>query len=193
MATFPCPDCKKTISETAECCPKCGRKISTDDVAKWKEEVALTKKKTKKIGIIFAAIFAIFLVIGLLFSNNNTHKKTSSIDQIIEKIESTMSDFKDVDIYVSSEDDNIICIDVTIDGTANGIAALKLAGSSGDWSSWDKLTASSANLCKTIKQNVNEMGHDEIHVLYNIKNDKNKDNIFYSSLDGTEIYNTKID
>lgn len=192
MAMFPCPDCKKPISLNADHCPKCGRTIKPEDIKKWKEKSEKSKKKGKKFGIILG-LFLITITIISVFNSNTNNKKTSSIDQIIENIESMMSDFKNIDIYVSSEDDHIICVDVTIDGTANGIAALKLVGPSGDWSSWDKLTTSAANLCKTIKQNVDDMGHDEIHVMYSIKNDKNKGNIFYSSLDGSEIYNTKND
>lgn len=189
MAMFPCPDCKKIISENAERCPKCGRVINPDDVKKWQEDSKKSKEKGKKLGIIMGLFIIIITVIGVFIPKN----KTVPINQVLSKIESTMDDFKDVNVYISSEDDHIICVDVTIDGTANGIAALKLIGTSGNWESWDKLTDSFNNLSKIAKQSINEMGHKEMHVLYNIKNDKNADNIFYSSLDGTEVYNVKND
>lgn len=189
MATFLCPDCKKVISQNAKECPKCGRVITSNDVNKWKEESEKSRKMGRKIGIILGVLIIAIAIINILIPKN----KSVTLNQVISEIESTMSDFKDVDVYISKDDNRIICVDVTIDGTADGIAALKLIGASGDWSAWDKLTTSATNLCNTIKQSVDEMGHKEMHVLYSIKNDKNKDNIFYSSLDGAEIYNTKND
>lgn len=189
MAMFPCPDCRKAISKNAEKCPKCGRIIKPEDVTKWREESEKSKKKGRKIGIILGAFIIFIAVINSFIPKN----KPASINQVISKVETIMSDFEDVSVYISSEDDNILCVDVTIEGTANGISALKLLGLSGNWESWDKLTTSSSNLCKTIKKNVDDMGHKEMHVLYSIKNDINKDNIFYSALDGTEIYNIKDD
>lgn len=189
MAMFPCPDCGKSISESAEKCSKCGRIISQTDIDTWKKQSAKSKRKAKNIGLILIVIMAAIAIVEVLIPKN----KPASLDKVFSSIESTMSDFKDVDIYISAEDDHIICVDVTIDGTANGIAALKLIGSSGDWRSWDQLTSSSANLCKNIKQSVDDMGHNEMHVLYSIKNDENTENIFYSALDGSEIYNIKSD
>ena len=38
MARIPCPECKKQISDTAESCPKCGHKLTSEEVAKIKKE-----------------------------------------------------------------------------------------------------------------------------------------------------------
>lgn len=192
MALIPCPDCKKMISENAEKCPKCGRIIMPEDVDKWRNENEERKRKKKKLMPFFVAgivlIFAISALTDLLFPS-----KPASTEDVLTKVKEIVSEIKDVEVYQNDEDPRIICVDQTIDGTAAGIAALKLIGPSGDWSAWDKLTESSTDLCRVIKNNVDDMGRDDLHIVYSIKNDLNADNIFFSVMDGSVIYNAKND
>lgn len=66
MAMIQCPDCKKAISENAETCPKCGRKITPNDIAKWKEERERAKKNGKILGVGLCIIVIAFSLISAI-------------------------------------------------------------------------------------------------------------------------------
>lgn len=82
VAMFQCPDCKKLISENAETCPKCGRKVVPEDVLKWEEANERSKKAGKKIGIGVGIFIVALAVIGTVFGPSDSGKKTAPIQTI---------------------------------------------------------------------------------------------------------------
>ncbi len=66
MALIICPECKKRISETAETCPKCGLKLSRDEVDKIKMKAKDLKNKVL-IGTL--AVFALLALFGIFSSD----------------------------------------------------------------------------------------------------------------------------
>ncbi|MEI6847280.1 MAG: hypothetical protein WCK32_04460 [Chlorobiaceae bacterium] len=62
MALITCPDCKKRFSETADCCPKCGCKLTLVQV----NDIRTREKKRKKIAYILCSVLAIIFMITSL-------------------------------------------------------------------------------------------------------------------------------
>jgi len=65
MAMIKCPECKKQISEDANSCPNCGKKLTPEKIVIIKEEEDKTKKYTA-IGCL--AIIGILVIAGIIGS-----------------------------------------------------------------------------------------------------------------------------
>ena len=70
MALFSCPECKKQISETGECCPHCGYRFSSGETTKLKGK----EQKTKVIAF-FVLIIIIIILFRLCSGGNNPEPK----------------------------------------------------------------------------------------------------------------------
>lgn len=72
MPTINCPDCKKSISDSATVCPKCGRNITAEDVERG-------KKINKNSQIAAVAIVGVFLLLFAFcsFKGNSAPKDVS--------------------------------------------------------------------------------------------------------------------
>lgn len=66
MSMFPCPECKKNISDTASSCPKCGHPVSSEEIDRAKEVRLASQKQAKKVGIGCGTIIAVLWIIGTI-------------------------------------------------------------------------------------------------------------------------------
>lgn len=71
MATIPCPDCKKNVSENADTCPKCGAPITPEYVI----EAKAKQKKTASGCLIF---FLIVFALGFIGKNCSSDKDVNT-------------------------------------------------------------------------------------------------------------------
>lgn len=186
MALFQCPDCKKPISENAENCPKCGRKIAPEDIMKWKEASERSKKTGKRVGLAVGLFIIAFAIIGTVFGPSSSGKKAASIQAIADSIEKTVDGFDGHEISTDKEL-NLITVDVWNDGLASSIATLKSSGLS-DAAMWNELKESFVKLCNSMVGVCKASGRDDISVALNIKNDINKDNTLLSVFNGVVVY-----
>ena len=91
MALIGCPDCSKQISDTADCCPNCGFKLTEDIVSKIKEEGELKQKsalKTANHCVTGCMLFPILLFILVIATSSDTD---SSVDNEREESYSSRS------------------------------------------------------------------------------------------------------
>ena len=72
MARIPCPECKKQISESAESCPKCGYKLTSQKVAEIKQ-----KQNIMQIGCTIALLVVCIPFMAYMYRcSNSSSQKT---------------------------------------------------------------------------------------------------------------------
>jgi len=79
MALITCPECKKSISDSADACPSCGYKIAPDKIAEIKKEQQKLEKGSAIGCLTVIAILAILYVIGFFFVRLRQHKNNHTL------------------------------------------------------------------------------------------------------------------
>lgn len=69
MALIICPECKKKISDTAQQCPNCGYKLSSEKIAQIKEK----NTSSSSVSQIIAGLF----IIGVIYSCSGSKESTT--------------------------------------------------------------------------------------------------------------------
>lgn len=74
MALHKCPECRKKISETAECCPHCGFSFREADLMLFRQKMEQRRlanqevnRKSVKLHLIWLAIFTLVIAVAALW------------------------------------------------------------------------------------------------------------------------------
>lgn len=75
MALHRCPECRKKISESAECCPHCGFSFREADLVVFKQKMEQRRlhnqevnRKSVKLHLIWLGIFAVVIAIASILN-----------------------------------------------------------------------------------------------------------------------------
>lgn len=71
MALISCSECGNSISDKAECCPKCGYKLNSNQISTSSNTVTTKKDYTKTILILIISFFITGCIIAILSDNND--------------------------------------------------------------------------------------------------------------------------
>lgn len=112
-------------------------------------------------------------------------KSVSSYDAFVDALKSTLSSSYG-DHYTVDDDGKTLTISIWQDGVAKE-AEYVLSGSQDSAASWDGLKESLQSLALTCFQKANSE-NPERHVVLNVLNDQNTENVLLSYLDGTCVY-----
>ena len=72
-----CPECRKKISQSAEFCPNCGFSFKPENLKAYKQKLEERRlqneeinRKSVKLHLVWAAIFALVLIVASWITNN---------------------------------------------------------------------------------------------------------------------------
>jgi len=88
MSLIQCPECKKSISEAASSCPKCGYVLTPEKIAEIKKN---QKDLQKKAGIGCLSLIGIIVLISIFSSSENTNTPKTKEQLHKEQIEKLLS------------------------------------------------------------------------------------------------------
>lgn len=116
-----------------------------------------------------------------------------SVDDIVTLYEITLSNnfTDDGQGYKIEQDDNIIMIYVWSDGITN--EALRARYNDEYKAAWDNMVDSFKGSSESFQNVLDENGHSDVSSAINVLNDKNKDNVLLSVLDGVVLYDAVND